>query len=397
MQYKREISDRIARLAASFPAVVITGARQVGKTSLLRELFPSYRYVSLDLPSIAALAENNPSLFLSENPGPILVDEIQYAPALFRHLKVTIDKNRHAMGQYILTGSQKFTLMKEVSDSLAGRAAVCELEPLSVTELSAPPEAPPSIAAILTRGCFPELWRNRALDRDEFYRSYISTYLERDVRQALDVGNLRDFERFIRSCAYRHGQLLNKTEIARDVGIDVKTAGKWLSVLEASNQITLLEPYFRNRTKTLIKSPKIYLNDPGLHCFLIGIDQPHLSSTPTIGCMWEGLVLAELRKWREAKAPDAHLWFYRDTTQLEVDILIEHQNVLTCIECKWVELPDARDARSLIALHKLAPHQNIRLLIASPTSQHFPLTDEIMVESLSSLRAALSNDRNRSG
>jgi len=334
------MSEVIARLSQQFPAIVLTGARQVGKTTLLRELFPNYGFVSLDLPSLAEQAENEPQVFLESHPSPLIIDEVQYAPKLFRHLKTRIDRDRHSMGQFILTGSQKFTLMKEVSDSLAGRAAILNLENLSARELHLTPQH--SWISILSRGLYPELWRQPGLDRNAFYSSYLASYLERDVRQILNVHSLRDFERFVRACAARSAQLLNLSELARDVGIKSQTARDWLSVLEASNQVSLLEPYFENIGKRLVKSPKLYLNDPGMLCFLLAFDETSLASTPLIGAVWETFIFAEFRKALANSGSAATLWYYRDAQGREVDFLRCLHGSIDLFECKWTESPDNR-------------------------------------------------------
>lgn len=328
-----------------FPAIVLTGARQVGKTTLLRECFPQYTFVSLDLPSLAEQAENEPQVFLEAYPAPLIIDEVQYAPKLFRHLKSKIDQARHSMGQFILTGSQKFTLMKEVSDSLAGRAAILNLENLSARELKLTPQN--SWITVLSRGLYPELWRQPALERNAFFSSYLASYLERDVRQILNVHSLRDFEKFVRACAARSAQLLNLSELARDVGIKPQTARDWLSVLEASNQVSLLEPYFEKIGKRLVKSPKLYLNDPGMLCFLLGFDETSLPSTPLIGAIWETFIYAEFRKALSNFGSAATLWYYRDAQGREVDFLRCHGGSIGLFECKWTESPDNRWLRPL--------------------------------------------------
>lgn len=345
MQYKRDISDKINRLASHFPVVVITGARQVGKTTLLRSLFPRYNYISLDLPSIAELAENDPQAFLQRHPAPLIVDEVQYAPKLFRSLKALVDQDRHAMGRYILTGSQKFPLMKEVAESLAGRAGLQELETLSLREVGRQTSWP----AVLARGMYPELWRQPDLLPADFFSSYLATYLERDVRQILNVSSLRDFERLLRASAVRSGQLLNKVDLARDVGIAGKTAGEWLSVLQASNQVFLLEPYFENIGKRLVKSPKLYFHDSGLLCFLLGLDELSLPKSPLLGAVWETFVYSELRK-RAALNPDTakSIWFYRDAQNHELDFLTLAGGQMDLFECKWTENPDKKSIDALM-------------------------------------------------
>ncbi|MEY4548850.1 MAG: hypothetical protein RL685_5045 [Pseudomonadota bacterium] len=350
MQFKRDIRIQVEALSRQFPALVLTGARQTGKTTLLRGLFPGHHYVSLDLPSAAELAEREPELFLAQHPAPLLVDEVQYAPGLFRHLKIAIDGDRHSMGRFILTGSQKFSLMKAVSDSLAGRCAVLELETLSLEEISQHIPYPTNVGelvAAIVRGGFPDLWRDPGIDADAYYRSYLSTYLERDVRQILNVASLRDFERFLRACAARSAQLLDKAALAREVGVSSKAANDWLSVLEASNQIQLLEPYFENLGKRLVKSPKLYLADTGLLCFLLGLDERSLAQSPYLGAVWESAVYAQLRKQRDRMSDRSTLWFYRDGQQREVDFVLAVGTERHLIEAKWTENPTARDSENL--------------------------------------------------
>ena len=362
--YNRGFSTRLTRLAKHFPAVVLTGARQTGKTTLLRECFPDHTYVSLDLPGDAQLAEEDPAAFLLRYPPPLIVDEVQYAPGLFRHLKAAIDQKRQAHGRFILTGSQKFTLMKEVSDSLAGRVALLELETLAVSELAETFHAERKrmgLAAVLARGFFPALWADLELPRADFYRSYLATYIERDVRQILNIGSLRDFDRFMRVCATRTGQVVNKTDIAKDVGVSPKTIHEWLSVLQASNQLLLLEPYFANPGKRIVKSPKLYFADCGLACFLLGLDETSLPESPSYGAIWETFVYAELRKAIAFHRPDAALWYYRDQ-QVEVDFIIACGGKLHLAEAKSRALPNARDFQSA---DKVRPYYRT----ASPTTR----------------------------
>jgi len=252
MWFDRHPTPRLIDAARFFPVIVLTGARQVGKTSLLRRAFPNHAYVSLEVPSIAELAEHDSAAFFARYPAPLLVDEVQYAPGVFHALKSFVDDDRHAMGRYVLTGSQKFELMRGVSESLAGRCAVLELDGLSAAELSAGGiDVATELETVMARGGFPELWRQPDLPTGLFYGSYLATYLERDVRQLVNVGSLRDFERFLRACAARSGQLLNRSELARDVGVSHSTVNEWLSVLVASNQVALLEPWFTNVGKRL--------------------------------------------------------------------------------------------------------------------------------------------------
>ena len=346
MWISRQIEPRIERSVRTRPVIVLTGARQTGKTSTLRHLFPQYAFVSLDLPTEAEEAEKAPESFLVRHPPPVLIDEVQYAPGLFRHLKAEIDAHRERNGQFLLTGSQKFTLMKNVSESLAGRADIVELETLSLKEIRAAlPET--EVESAIVRGGFPELYAHTDIDAVPFYNSYLATYLERDVRALANVGSLRDFERFLRACALRSANLLNKADLARDVGIAPSTANQWLSMLEASGQAVLLEPWFNNKTKSLVKSPKLYLADTGLLCALLNIRSVEdLRRSPAVGAVWETFVFAQLRARERDAGHDGSLFFWRDRTR-EVDFLVDTGGNVELFEAKWTELPDARDTAHL--------------------------------------------------
>ena len=380
MEFRREVSNTVLRLAAHFPAVVVTGARQTGKTTLLTRLFPGHHYVSLDLPAQAQLAEEDPRSFLLRYPPPLLVDEVQYAPGLFRYLKVEIDGNREANGQFILTGSQKFGLMKEVSDSLAGRCGVLELEGLSIEELGDTfhdRERCEGIAEILVRGFMPQLWKDPDLRPADYFSSYQATYLERDVRQLLNVSSLRDFDRFMRASAVRVGQLLNRTELSKEVGISNKTAAEWLSVLQASNQVTLIEPYFANVGKRLAKTPKLYFNDVGVLCFLLGLNRDSVMDSYLIGAIWETFLFGELRKYLSATAPEASLRFYRDQSR-EVDFVIEKDGRLTLAEAKWKELPSRKDFQRLLAVQPLLRAARLPAMVLCRTTDSFPVAKDML-------------------
>ena len=346
MWIDRHIEPLLLQRSATRPVVVLTGARQTGKTSLMRRLFPDHAFVTLDLPSEAEQAERDPGSFLARYPPPVIVDEVQYAPGLFRHLKVAVDRDRRRAGAFLLTGSQPLGLMKSVSDSLAGRAGVVELEPLSFAEARA---AHPHLAVeeFLVRGGFPELYANLAIESEDFLRSYVATYLERDLRQLLQVTNLRDYERFLRASALRTGQLLNRADLARDVGISGSTAGAWLSALEASHQLMLLEPWFANRTKGLVKRPKLYLRDAGLAAFLCGVHTTQaLHSSPLAGALWETLVCGELRRAQTNRRGGWDLNFWRDRTR-EADFLLHRAGTFHLADAKWTEHPGGRDAEVL--------------------------------------------------
>lgn len=353
----RDFEEKIRILTEKRPAIVMTGARQTGKTSLLKRLFPDYHFVSLDLPTLAQQAEENPELFIKNHAAPVVIDEVQYAPKLFRYLKILIDKNRHAKGQFILTGSQKFQLMKEVSDSLAGRVAVIEFDPLSYHEISSyQPDI--KLETVILKGGFPELYAED-LDPFAFYQSYVATYLERDLRQILNVGHLRDFERYLRGCAIRSGQILNKSDLAKDVGISPSTSNQWLSALEAAGQIKLLEPWFSNQGKRMIKSPKLYLNDSGLLCFLLNIQtEEELYRSPLIGQIWETFVFTEIRKRLTLLNRSRNLFFWRDRTK-EVDFLYHQGGIFTLGEVKYTSMPDKNHCSGINYVRSILGEKNI--------------------------------------
>ncbi len=377
MWFSRRAGTRLAAVLRQFPAVLVTGARQVGKTSLLRHDHPDADFASLDLPSLAAQAESGPEAFFADRSEPIIIDEVQYAPALFRHLKARIDADRHRMGRFLMTGSQKFALMHSVSESLAGRCAILELEPLMVSEIRATlgRKTPPP-AELMWRGGFPELHRNPDADPREFFASYVATYLERDVRLAVRTASLRDFERFLRACALRSGQLLNLADLARDVGISGSTARDWISILEASNQVMLLEPYFGNATKRMIKAPKLYLRDTGLLCFLLAVDSAAaMERSPFIGAIWETFVLGEIMRQRAATGIACSVFFWRDASGTEVDFVIEHGGRLRLCEAKWTEQPiDGRALSSLLGVKAALGKRAARThWVASRTKHAHPL------------------------
>jgi predicted AAA+ superfamily ATPase len=305
---------------------------------------------------LAAQATNDPSGFFARCPTPALIDEVQYAPELFRHLKTVVDQKRELSGQFILTGSQKFALMKGVSESLAGRVAILELETLSAKEVSAQePNAVDSQgwSERLARGGYPALWNDPEFPLDMFFSSYLTTYLERDLRQQLNVSSLRHFERFLRACAARNAQLLDKSQLAVDVGVSAPTITQWINVLQASNQVYLLEPWFVNTTKRIVKSPKLYFADTGLLCYLLGLTPTTLVDSPFVGAVWEAYVYAELRKQLARGNATNTLWFYRDKQQLEVDFMLTGGGKARLIECKWTEIPDFYDAKNLVRLTEI--------------------------------------------
>lgn len=382
MWIKREITKELIDIASSFPITVLVGPRQVGKTSVLERSFPSYSYVSLDMAAHAEMAETRPDDFLDIHPPPLVLDEIQYAPAFFRQIKTYVDAHRGQNGLFVMSGSQNFMLMKNVADSLAGRSAVISFSGLSGREWqTAYPPTGPLWKEFLWRGGFPRLWEDpdNPVSRDRWYQGYLATYLERDVRNLLNIGSLRDFERFLRACAARCAQTLNMSELGRDVGISATTARQWISVLQASNQIILLEPYYRSLGKRLAKSPKLYFTDTGLASFLMGFQSAKaLWTSHFTGPLWENHVITQWKKWNEWQQPSSSLWYWRDQTGNEVDLLIEQNNVLTAVECKVSERPSPRDTRGIYRLINFYGKENVKnCFIACTTEQPFQVTPEV--------------------
>jgi len=388
MWIEREFQNYIKRLAGERPALVLTGARQTGKTSLLRHLFPKHGFVSLDLPSIAEEAETQGTSFLARYPAPLIVDEIQYAPGLLRYLKIAIDSNRELRNQFLITGSQKFALLKGVQESLAGRAAIVELEALSLHEISQ--GTPQSATSAMLRGGYPELWVPPSIDHVSFYRSYLASYLERDLKVIINVTQLRDFERFMRACALRSGALLNKSDLGRDVGVSLPTITEWLNALVASGVVVLLEPYFNNVSRSIAKSPKLYFSDTGFLCYLLNLhSETRLSESTAIGHLFETFVFSELRRRLLATQGQWNIYFYRDRG-VEVDFLVIKDNVVNLVECKWTESPSDKDTIGMRKVHAALPKTQFgKSLIVSRSNNRAKISDHIETVPLAELFEAI--------
>ena len=357
----RDAGLLVKQTALQRPVLLLTGCRQTGKTSLLQNLFPQHSYASLDLPIMAAEAEESGEEFLNRHPAPIIIDEIQFAPKLLRHVKARVDADRKAMGRFLITGSQNFSVMRGVTESLAGRVAILHLHSLSLSELEAgtgrKAEGKQLLEWILAGG-YPEVHAH-GLTPSRFYSDYVATYLQRDVRQLLEVRNLRDFERFLRLLALRSGQQFVVSSFASDLGISPDTVKSWLSVLEASQIIYLLQPYFRNLGKRLVKTPKVYFMDTGLLCFLAGIQSvTTLQQSGMLGAIFETLTLGQYIRSRHNRGLDATVYFYRDHAGHEVDFVVPEGDALHLIECKWSEQPDMRQP-GFVELEKLLGPKNI--------------------------------------
>jgi uncharacterized protein len=327
----RELAPTLTRLAHGFPVVAVTGPRQSGKTTLVRALFPAMPYVSLENPMERAFAQEDPQGFLARFADGAVFDEAQRWPDLFSWLQGMVDERR-TPGRFVLTGSQQFGLLSGVTQSLAGRVGMARLLPLSLREL--PGLDTIALDDVMLKGGYPALHAS-PLETDDWFASYIATYVERDVRQLTQVQDLSTFQRFIRLCAGRTGQLLNISALAGETGIAQGTARAWLSVLEASDVVFLLPPYHRNFGKRLVKSPKLYFVDVGLACWLLGIRAAEvLALHPLRGALFETLVVSELLKTRLNAGCPSDLYFWRDNNGVEADLVFEREGRLQTIEIK---------------------------------------------------------------
>ncbi|MGY0634043.1 ATP-binding protein [Luteimonas sp. A478] len=329
----RALAPTLLRLAQGFPVVAVTGPRQSGKTTLARELFPDKAYVSLEDPQERAFADEDPRGFLARFEQGTIFDEAQRWPDLFSYLQGMVDADR-TPGRFVLTGSQQFGLLSGVTQSLAGRVGMTRLLPLSLQELPAARDDALGLDGLLLQGMYPALHTQPLLPAD-WFASYVATYVERDVRQVLNVQDLSTFQRFLRLCAARTGQLLNVSALAGETGISNHTARAWLSVLEASDLVFLLPPYHRNFGKRLVKSPKLYFVDTGLACWLLGIrDAETLALHPLRGAVFETLVVGEFVKSRLNAGLPPDLYFWRDNNGVEADLVFEVDGRLQPVEIK---------------------------------------------------------------
>jgi predicted AAA+ superfamily ATPase len=329
----RTAAQTLTRLASGFPVAVVTGPRQSGKTTLARTTFPDLRYVSLEDPNERAFAHDDPIGFLDRFSDGVILDEVQHCPDLLSYLQTRVDRNQ-AMGRYVLTGSQNFSLMSRIAQSLAGRAGVLQLLPFSLTELRSARALPGSLDEVLYRGLYPPV-NVRDVDVATWYASYVATYLERDLRQVAAIQDLAVFQRFVRLCAARTGQLLNLSSLANDCGIAQGTARSWLGVLQASYIAFLLPPHHRNFGKRLVKTPKLYFHDTGLAAALLNVQgTDHMAIHPARGALFETLVINEFLKARFHRALNSNLFFWRDNVGNEVDLLREQGSSLEGVEIK---------------------------------------------------------------
>ena len=372
----RTLSKTLNELSELFPVILLTGMRQVGKSTLFEMLkTDNRRYVTLDNYDDRELAKTKPALFIQRYEPPVIIDEIQYAPELFSYIKIHVDKSREN-GLFWLTGSQKFNLMQGVQESLAGRVALIDMLGFSYKEMQNKGEETkpfiPSVKDYLSgvsaekelrlmdlykvifNGSFPRLNVNKGKGRDVFFKSYLQTYIERDIKDFHGITNDLKFYNFVRAVSVRTGSLLNYSDLSRDVDIDIRTAKKWLNLLERSGLVRLLEPYYKNPTKRIIKTPKIYFLDTGLCAYLAGMDSPEtLEAGYLTGSILETFAFCEILKSYWHNGIDPNIYFYRDDDQKEIDFLIERNGTLYPIEVKKTATPTLNYAKNFAILKKL--------------------------------------------
>ncbi|MDX2285920.1 MAG: ATP-binding protein [Bacteroidia bacterium] len=329
----RRLAAKASELLEKYPLIVISGPRQSGKTTLARQLRPDFTYVNLELAENRNFAEQDPHQFLQKYQGGVILDEVQYVPSLFPYLKHYTDQ-RGAAGEYILTGSQHFLMLEKITQSLAGRAGLLHLLPFSNEELSSAGFLPPDAETLIWKGAYPRLY-DKDIQPADFYPAYTGTYVERDVRQLINVRNLKQFRQFLTACAGRTGQLLNFSELGGMLGLDSKTVKAWMGILEASFIVYLLPPYHRNFDKRIVKMPKLYFYDTGLACSLLSIrSAEQLDQHFAKGALFENMVITELLKAALNRGEQPSFYFWRDSNQRELDLLIENGPLLKGIEIK---------------------------------------------------------------
>jgi len=345
----------LVEASKGYPVITLMGPRQAGKTTLVKETFPDKPYVNLEQIHIRELVKNDPVGFLNEYPKGVILDEIQMVPHLLSAIQVRVDETK-MKGQFILTGSHQIALHEAISQSLAGRTAVLNLLPLSLEELEES-GVKKSLDEILFEGCYPEIHTNQ-LNPTKAYSNYVATYLERDIRQMMQVHNIGLFEKFLILSASRVGQILNKESLAGEVGVDSKTIANWLAILEACYIIYRVHPYFENFGKRIIKSPKIYFCDVGLAAYLLGIENLNqLSRDPLRGNLVENLVVMELMKARYNRGLDPRIYFYQVSGRTEVDLIFQKGRELIPIEVKSSKTFNSSFLRGIKNFKKLAPER----------------------------------------
>lgn len=330
---KRKIISKLLEFATQFPVITITGPRQSGKTTLVKEAYPDYTYTNLEFPDIRLFAKEDPRGFLLSQGEKVILDEVQNSPEILSYIQGIVDQE-NSVGRFILTGSQNLLLLQSISQSLAGRTAILHLLPFSLEELFAHGYKHERYENWIYRGFYPRLY-DKNLTPQQWLTPYLETYIERDIRNIINVHDLLQFQTFMRLCAGRIGQIVNLTSLGNDIGVDHKTIKKWLSVLETTFTIFLLRPYYRNFNKRLVKTPKLYFFDTGIACYLLGIrSSSELNTHYAKGNLFENLILSELWKNELNNARRPNLYYWRDSSGHEVDCVFEQTGQLHGIEIK---------------------------------------------------------------
>lgn len=346
---ERNIAKVIKELMLVYPVIALTGRRQSGKTTLLKSMFKDYRYVSLENPDNRLFAEQDPNGFLELYNQKVIFDEVQRVPSLFSYIQTLVDESK-IMGQFILSGSQNFSLIKSITQSLAGRVALFKLLPFDFEELQSQNLLPPDYASMIMRGCYPALY-DRPIPTTAFYANYIETYVERDLSEILNVKDIRLFRIFLKLCAGRIGQQLNLTNLAKEAGISIPTVKSWLSILESSYIVYQLPPFFNNFNKRLVKSTKLYFYDTGLVSYLLGIkSEKSIQESEFKGALFENLVINEYIKQNYHHNLYREFYYWRDSNGHEVDLLVSNETAYDIIEIKATKtiLPKLFDGLDLL-------------------------------------------------
>ena len=363
----RQITATLKSVAKQFPVIFLTGPRQSGKTTLLKKIFSKYNYQSLEDPDSRLWALTEPRDFLDHNAVPLIIDEAQYAPVLFSYIQLIVDEKQKP-GMFILSGSQNFLMMSKITQSLAGRVAVISLLPLSDKELRDAEKIKSTEKLILT-GFYPHLY-DKVSDFHIFFRSYINTYVERDIRTMANIADINDFIRFMRICAGRAGQIINVSSLATDSGIAINTCKAWLTYLSASYIIMLVQPYYKNFSKRIIKSPKLYFVDTGLLCYLLGISSTEqLAINPLRGSLFENLFFSELLKKLSNSGRESNIWFWRDNHGTEIDFIIEEGPGMKCFEVKASKMFHNEHLSGLKTFDRYSRELSDRYLIYDGTTE----------------------------
>jgi uncharacterized protein len=359
---ERQIAKAINALKDKFPVIALTGPRQSGKTTLLKNTFPDYHYVSLEDPNMRDFAQTDPKGFLKQYPERVIFDEVQQVPHLFSYIQTLVDASGQ-MGQFILSGSQNFQLLQSITQSLAGRVVLFKLLPLDFTELAPQNLLPDEYPDALVRGFFPALF-DRNIPSTVFYANYLQTYVERDVVELINVKDLQQFRAFLGLCAARAGQLLNLASLGNECNISQPTAKAWLSILESSYILFQLPPYFQNFSKRIVKSPKLYFYDTGLLCHLLGIRESNaFINTAFKGSLFENLIIAEFYKQNLHQYAHKDFYFWRDSNGNEVDFVIPNATILDIFEIKSSQTIMSDQFKGLDFLQNIAANIGTKTLI----------------------------------